>query len=140
MQADNKREAVTRQIRSVACLGAVVNVVLAIVKLRSYEATLSIARNETTPAHWEILVGALLSIDPGPVQHIENVINADPAIRQWHRLRTCTVGREVFLDVHILVDPQLNITVPIEPDPPAFRKQPPGPSSGLSRRPLEGCR
>ncbi len=299
MQADNKQEAATRQIRSVTCLGAVVNVVLAIVKLSiglavsslamiadaihslsdlatdvavivgaywgakkpdpshpyghgrietfcavfvalvlvsvggfmMYEATLSITRNETTPAHWGILVGALLSIvakewlyqvtkrvarrlhspavyanawhhrsdafssvavligyvslvfgfdhgdqvaaiavglmvvfvgvkvvsdslteltegavDPGTIQHIESVINAEPAIRQWHRLRTRTVGREVFLDVHILVDPQLNIaaahdvserlekamdeqisrpvniTVHIEPDLPAFRK------------------
>jgi divalent metal cation (Fe/Co/Zn/Cd) transporter len=74
------------------------------------------------------------------------VINADSSIRQWHKLRTRTVGREVFLDLHILVDPDLNIaaahqiseslenaldeqitrpvniTVHIEPDTPELRK------------------
>jgi len=86
------------------------------------------------------------AVDPETVDHIKSVISANPAIRQWHRLRTRTVGREVFLDVHILVDPQLNvaaaheitegleqaldeeisrpvnITIHIEPDLPSFRK------------------
>jgi cation diffusion facilitator family transporter len=86
------------------------------------------------------------AVDPETTEHIKQVIDATPAIRQWHRLRTRTVGREVFLDVHILVDPQLNIaaaheisenlekamdeqisrpvniTVHIEPDLPSFRK------------------
>lgn len=196
-----------------------------------YKATMSIARNESTSAHWAILLGALVSIlskewlyrvtqtvavkshsaalyanawhhrsdafssvavligyllllvgfghgdqlaavavglmvifvgvrviadslmeltegavDPETAEHIKSVISADPAIRDWHRLRTRTVGREVFLDVHILVDPELNvaaaheiseglekkldeeisrpvhITVHIEPDLPAFRR------------------
>ncbi|GAI48247.1 unnamed protein product, partial [marine sediment metagenome] len=82
----------------------------------------------------------------GTIEHIEDVINADSSIRQWHKLRSRTVGREVFLDLHILVDPDLtiaaahevaeslestlheqisrpvNITVHIEPDIPALRK------------------
>lgn len=196
-----------------------------------YEATLSIARNETAAAHWAVLAGALASIvakewlyratrnvarkvhspavyanawhhrsdafssvavligfvamtvgfdhgdqvaaiavgfmiiivggrviaqslmeltegavDSKTTDHIKSILCANPAIRQWHRLRTRTVGREVFLDVHILVDPELNvaaahdisegleraldeqinrpvnITVHIEPDLPAFRK------------------
>jgi len=86
------------------------------------------------------------AVDPETAEHIKSVISADPAIRDWHRLRTRTVGREVFLDVHILVDPELNvpaaheiseglekkldeeisrpvhITVHIEPDLPAFRR------------------
>ena len=86
------------------------------------------------------------AVDPETVENIKSVISADPAIRDWHRLRTRTVGREVFLDVHILVDPELNvaaaheiseglekkldeeisrpvhITVHIEPDLPAFRR------------------
>jgi cation diffusion facilitator family transporter len=86
------------------------------------------------------------AVDPETTDHIKSVISANPAVRQWHRLRTRTVGREVFLDVHILVDPQLNIaaaheisegleraldeqisrpvniTVHIEPDLPSFRK------------------
>ncbi len=86
------------------------------------------------------------AVDPQTLQHVKDIMAADQAIRQWHRLRTRTVGREVFLDVHILVDPGLNvaaaheiserleraldeeiarpinITVHIEPDLPAFRK------------------
>jgi cation diffusion facilitator family transporter len=86
------------------------------------------------------------AVDSETIRHIEAVIDANPAIRQWHGLRTRTVGREVFLDVHILVDPELNvaaaheisetleramdeeiprpvhITVHIEPDMPPFRR------------------
>ena len=48
--------------------------------------------------------------DEDTTEHIKQVINSKPSIRQWHKLRTRTVGREVFLDLHILVDPELNIT------------------------------
>ena len=87
------------------------------------------------------------AVDPETADHIKSVISANPAIRQWHELRTRRVGREVFLDVHILVDPDLNvaaaheiserleraldeeisrpvnITVHIEPDLPSFRRE-----------------
>jgi cation diffusion facilitator family transporter len=86
------------------------------------------------------------SIDPDTIEHIKKIINANPSIRQWHKLRTRTVRREIFLDLHILVDPDLNvtaaheiteslektldeeitrpinITVHIEPDTPELRK------------------
>ncbi|MHC4325329.1 MAG: cation diffusion facilitator family transporter [Planctomycetota bacterium] len=86
------------------------------------------------------------SVDPDTIEHIKEIINSDSSIRQWHKLRTRTVGREVFLDLHILVDPDLkitaaheiterlektldeeitrpiNITVHIEPDMPELRK------------------
>ncbi len=86
------------------------------------------------------------AVDSDTVERIRDVINADSSIRQWHKLRTRTVGREVFLDLHILVDPDLNIaaaheiaeslenaldeqitrpvniTVHIEPDVPDLRK------------------
>ena len=86
------------------------------------------------------------AVDSDTIEHIKNIINADSSIRQWHKLRTRTVGREVFLDLHILVDPDLsiaaahqiaenlenaldkqitrpvNITIHIEPDVPALRK------------------
>ena len=86
------------------------------------------------------------AVDPDTIEHIKKIINSDSAIRQWHNLRTRTVGREVFLDLHILVDPDLkitaaheiserlektldeqitrpiNITVHIEPDTPELRK------------------
>ncbi len=86
------------------------------------------------------------AVDSDTIEHIKKIINTDSSIRQWHKLRTRTVGREVFLDLHILVDPDLsiaaahqiaenlektldeqisrpvNITVHIEPDMPALRK------------------
>jgi len=86
------------------------------------------------------------AVDAGTIEHIKRIINSNSSIRQWHRLRTRTVGREAFLDLHILVDPDLNIaaaheiaeslenalheqiarpvniTVHVEPDMPALRK------------------
>ena len=86
------------------------------------------------------------AVDSETIGHIKNIINSNCSIRQWHKLRTRTVGREVFLDLHILVDPDLNIaaaheiseslenalqeqisrpiniTVHIEPDIPDLRK------------------
>ena len=86
------------------------------------------------------------AVDQDTIEHVKRIINENSAIRQWHQLRTRMVGREVFLDVHILVDPNLNvasaheiseslektldeqltrpvnITVHIEPDIPALRR------------------
>ena len=86
------------------------------------------------------------AVDPDTIEHIKKIINSDSSIRQYHKLRTRMVGREVFLDLHILVDPDLkitdaheiaeslektldeqitrpiNITVHIEPDTPELRK------------------
>ena len=86
------------------------------------------------------------AVDQGTIERIKRVINSNSSVHQWHKLRTRTVGREVFLDLHILVDPNLNvataheiaeslesalhthmtrpvnITVHIEPDIPAMRK------------------
>ena len=50
------------------------------------------------------------AVDSDTIEHIRGVINANSSVRQWHKLRTRTVGREVFLDLHILVDPDLNVT------------------------------
>lgn len=86
------------------------------------------------------------AVDARTIEQISNVIAADAQILQWHKLRTRTVGREIFLDLHILVDPELsitdahkiaenlentmhatisrpvNITVHVEPDRPELRK------------------
>ncbi len=86
------------------------------------------------------------AVDSKTMEQIKSVINANGQIRQWHRLRSRLVGREVFLDLHILVDPQLhivaaheiadslekalneqitrpvNITIHIEPDIPQMRE------------------
>lgn len=86
------------------------------------------------------------AVDSDTIEHIREIIDADGSIRQWHKLRSRMVGREIFLDLHILVDPELNvaaaheisenlekavaeeiaqpvnITVHIEPDIPELRK------------------
>jgi cation diffusion facilitator family transporter len=49
------------------------------------------------------------SVDSATVENIKKIISADPSVHGWHKLRTRTVGREVFLDLHILVDPKLNV-------------------------------
>lgn len=49
------------------------------------------------------------SVDADTIGHIERIIGSDTSVRNWHKLRTRTVGREVFLDLHILVDPELNV-------------------------------
>lgn len=48
--------------------------------------------------------------DQQTLQQIQTILSEQPRIAQWHQLRTRRVGREIFLDVHILVDPQLPIT------------------------------
>jgi cation diffusion facilitator family transporter len=50
------------------------------------------------------------AVDSKTLEQIQMIINGQQGVHQWHQLRTRSVGREVFLDVHILVDPQLNIT------------------------------
>ena len=86
------------------------------------------------------------AVDKATLDHIKDVIQANKQVRQWHRLRTRAVGREIFLDLHILVDPSLsissahdvsehletelqkkltrpvNIIIHVEPDIPRFRK------------------
>ncbi len=49
------------------------------------------------------------AVDRQTLEQIERVLQTDRRICQWHRLRTRSVGREVFVDLHILVDPELNI-------------------------------
>ncbi len=87
-----------------------------------------------------------IAVDESTISQIKQIIDSEEQIHQWHKLRTRTVGREVFLDLHILVDPDLsvaaghaiadvlekslheqvarpvNIMVHIEPDMPEFRK------------------
>lgn len=50
------------------------------------------------------------SVDKQTVHQIETILTQESRVAQWHKLRTRRVGREIFLDVHILVDPQLKIT------------------------------
>lgn len=50
------------------------------------------------------------AVDSGTMEEIKQIIGSEQRIRQWHKLRTRSAGREIFMDLHILVDPQLNIT------------------------------
>jgi cation diffusion facilitator family transporter len=45
----------------------------------------------------------------GEISTIETAIRSVDGIREWHYLRTRRVGREIFVDLHVLVDPVLNI-------------------------------
>ena len=50
------------------------------------------------------------SVDQKTVEQIEKIIASEQRILDWHKLRTRTLGREIFIDLHILVAPDLNIT------------------------------
>lgn len=50
------------------------------------------------------------AVDMQTVQKIEAILASERRVRQWHKLRTRSAGREIFVDLHILVDPDLNIT------------------------------
>ena len=87
------------------------------------------------------------AVDVKTVEQIQKIIESEEHIRHWHKLRTRSVGREIFLDLHILVNPELTITeaheiadslehtlyeqmpqpvnvmVHIEPDMPRMRKE-----------------
>ncbi|MCD4831716.1 MAG: cation diffusion facilitator family transporter [Anaerohalosphaeraceae bacterium] len=43
-------------------------------------------------------------------KQIADIIASQPDIRTWHKLRTRTVGRELFMDLHIMVASDLSIT------------------------------
>ncbi|MFZ0035585.1 MAG: cation diffusion facilitator family transporter [Sedimentisphaerales bacterium] len=57
-------------------------------------------------------IGELIekAVDDATIEQIKDIIKANVQIRQYHRLRTRAIGRQVSLDLHILVDPHLNIT------------------------------
>jgi cation diffusion facilitator family transporter len=50
------------------------------------------------------------AVDEKTSEQIKKIISSQPQIQNWHKLRTRTVGRELFMDLHILVEPTLSIT------------------------------
>ncbi len=50
------------------------------------------------------------AVDASTNEQITKIIASQSQIRNWHKLRTRIVGRELFMDLHILVDPELKIT------------------------------
>jgi len=48
-------------------------------------------------------------VSPAERAVLEAAISNVPGIRSWHRLRTRRVGRETFVDMHVLVDSALSL-------------------------------
>lgn len=48
-------------------------------------------------------------VDETILAKIRAVLDRHAEVRSWHKLRTRKVGREVFADVHVLVDPDLSV-------------------------------
>ena len=49
------------------------------------------------------------SADAATLSEIKAIIDSNNQVKGWHKLRSRVVGREVFMDLHILVDPELTI-------------------------------
>ncbi len=49
------------------------------------------------------------AIDRASLAIIEQTLNNHPQINIWHKLRTRKIGAELFVDVHIHVDPDLSV-------------------------------
>ena len=49
------------------------------------------------------------SVEEDVLQSIKSILDEHPDVKSWHKLRTRKVGRELFVDVHILVEPELNV-------------------------------
>ncbi len=49
------------------------------------------------------------AVDGEIIRQIEQVLNEHQKIAEWHKLRTRKIGSEMFIDMHILVDPQLSV-------------------------------
>lgn len=49
------------------------------------------------------------SADRETIQKIKNILSGEKDVFDWHALRTRKVGGELFVDVHILVDPDISV-------------------------------
>ncbi len=49
------------------------------------------------------------SVEVDVLQSIKSILDEHPDVKSWHKLRTRKVGRELFVDVHILVEPELSV-------------------------------
>ncbi len=60
------------------------------------------------------------ALDEKMISKIREILNENENINHWHKLRTRKIGAQLFVDMHILVDPALsvleshNITIQIE--------------------------
>ncbi len=49
-------------------------------------------------------------VDHGTQTHLAEIVKNQPGVAAWHRLRARRAGREILMDVHILVDPAISVT------------------------------
>lgn len=49
------------------------------------------------------------SADSESIQRIERVLSEEKEVSSWHALRTRKLGAELFVDVHVLVNPKLSV-------------------------------
>ena len=62
----------------------------------------------------KLTAGAVFELAEGGVtgsceRNVGDALARVEGVRSWHRLRARVVGRQVFLDVHVLVDPRLDV-------------------------------
>lgn len=50
------------------------------------------------------------SADKASIAKISNILSAEQDVLDWHALRTRRVGGELFIDLHLLVDPEISVT------------------------------
>lgn len=53
------------------------------------------------------LLGA--SLPENDTKHINEALKSTPGVKAWHRLRTFKSGNDAFVEVHIKVDPEINV-------------------------------
>lgn len=49
------------------------------------------------------------AVEQEVLDQIKSCLDTNPEVRGWHRLRTRRVGREICMDVHVLLDPELSV-------------------------------
>jgi cation diffusion facilitator family transporter len=49
------------------------------------------------------------SADKESIDKISKILSAEPEVLDWHALRTRRVGGELFIDLHLLVDPEISV-------------------------------
>lgn len=54
----------------------------------------------------ELVEGSLSRVE---LARIQGAVERVPQVRGWHELRSRSVGRETFVDLHVLVDPDLSL-------------------------------
>jgi cation diffusion facilitator family transporter len=49
------------------------------------------------------------SADRESIEKINSILSSEPEVLDWHALRTRRVGGELFVDLHLLVDPEITV-------------------------------